>query len=90
MACLNEPRLKEVNVLFIVHAFTYMQCYLMLHIQQLMEIPSQQHDIGLSSAQHIIHSGPIWVANSGCQADMHLGNWSAGFTLRNNGPLPGG
>ena len=28
-ACLIESRLKKVNVLFIVHAFTYMQCNLM-------------------------------------------------------------
>ena len=36
-ACLIKSRLKEVNVLFIVHAFTYMQCNLMFHILQLME-----------------------------------------------------
>ena len=29
--CLIKSRLKKVNVLFIVHAFTYMQCNLMLH-----------------------------------------------------------
>ena len=36
-ACLIESRLMKVNVLFIVHAFTYMQYNLMFHILQLME-----------------------------------------------------
>ena len=36
-ACLIETRLKKVNVMFIVHAFTYMQYNFMFHILQLME-----------------------------------------------------
>ena len=50
-------------------------------------LPSQQPNSGLSSARHVLHSGLIWVANSGPLGNVQLGNWSARYTLRNDGPL---
>ena len=49
-------------------------------------VPSKQPNSRPSSVLHVLHSGPIWVIR-GTPADVQLGNWSARYTLRNDGPL---